>query len=787
MLESGQELSARFVLIRRLGRGGSGEVWLARDRADGGKVALKMLPPEWMRHASAIAALEREHAIVSALRHPNILRVQGGLYRTAELAWIAMEYADGGNLSQLRGRPLNDVLRAAVPVASALAYLHAQGLVHRDVKPANVLLMADGTPKLADYDTAGRAGLALDRGARGSPFSMSPQQLDGEAPAPSDDVYALGATLYELLSGYPPFYPDATPERVRTEKPAALPVSVPAGVAELIARMLAKAPAERPAMTKVESELKALANANEHERTEGGRTEAPAVRIEPPSARVGAAGEPLRSEWRRPAGAPAASAHALRREGFRRGLAASAIGIGLLAVFVVFFVLPRWVDGRQPAQSTQTASVPTPSATAERAEEKRTEIDFAALARAKQEAEDLRAPLAERLEKLRTQAVDVWGGTEAERAAEALAAGDKDMELREYMTAVEHFKSVAPLLDTLEQRAGQVLDEQLEAGATALAEGRSLDARNAFELAAKIDPQNKLAATGLKRASTLDSVLELLANAERLEKEGHAQEALDYYRKTLALDPQTTRASEGLARVEARIASDAFASAMAKGFSALASGDHEGARSAFQAAGKIRPNAPEVTQALQQIEQEQRTNVIGTKLRAAQTLESQERWADALKEYRSVLELDSTVAAAHEGVARVSPRATLDEQLELYLTQPERLFSQPVRAAARQTLDRAKSIQNPGPVLQKQITKLGDWLARADVPVSVPLLSDNQTQVTIYRVGSLGTFQQRSLELVPGRYTVIGTRPGYRDVRRQIDVLPGATMEPIVIRCEDRI
>ncbi|HKQ15663.1 MAG TPA: hypothetical protein VJT80_19655, partial [Steroidobacteraceae bacterium] len=94
---------------------------------------------------------------------------------------------------------------------------------------------------------------------------------------------------------------------------------------------------------------------------------------------------------------------------------------------------------------------------------------------------------------------------------------------------------------------------------------------------------------------------------------------------------------------------------------------------------------------------------------------------------------------------------------------------------------------NPGPMLQKQLATLKDWIARADVPVSVALQSDNVTQVTIYRVGQLGTFAERSLELVPGSYTVVGTRPGYRDVRREINVRPGPAPEPVVIRCEDRI
>jgi lactam utilization protein B len=90
-------------------------------------------------------------------------------------------------------------------------------------------------------------------------------------------------------------------------------------------------------------------------------------------------------------------------------------------------------------------------------------------------------------------------------------------------------------------------------------------------------------------------------------------------------------------------------------------------------------------------------------------------------------------------------------------------------------------------VLKRQINTLTDWVARADVPVQVAIRSDNVTQVTIYRIGALGTFEQRSLELAPGNYTVVGTRPGYRDVRRELNVTPGAVLEPVVIRCEEKI
>lgn len=789
MVESGQELSARFVLVRRLGAGGSGSVWLAQDNERRCFVAVKILADDLMQDVAAVAALQRECERAATLDHPNILRVDG-LYRSARHVWIAMEYVSGGDLTQLRARSCAEILRAVCPIANALGFAHRAGCVHRDVKAANVLLMSDGTPKLADFGIAlAIAELPAARASRGSPYTMSPQQLAGEAASPGDDIYAFGAMLYELLSGYPPFYPAISEERVRTEAPQTLPATVPASVAQLVDRCLAKSPSQRPAdMESIERELTAaLAQmpaaapiASNAAIDTGGPGAAP--RITPPSVRPPMTqSEPLRSEWRRPAASSTNDAE-LRRQGFRRGLGVAALVLGVISVGVVFFALPRWVADSQPAPVPVVAKPKVePAAPAKK------ELDFAALASAKQQAEDQRAAVDARLEKLRARAVDQWGGEEYRRALEELAAGDKDFAAREFVTAAQHFTAIDPLLALLEKSASEILTAQLAVGAKALGEGRSADAKIAFELARKLDPKNQNAVRGLKRAATLDEVLALVTTAERNEKEGNAAAAADVFRKALALDSEAPRAADGLARVNARISGDAFASDMARGFSALSQSRYTEARSAFEAASRVRPNSPEVAQALKQVEQEERTRTIAAKLETARELESRERWSDALKEYRAVVQLDSTVAAANEGVGRVKPRADLNEQLEMYLTQPERLFSVPVRSAARETLQRAAAVATPGPVLKQQLATLSDWLTRADAPVHIALQSDNLTQVMIYRIGELGAFEQRSLELAPGSYTVVGTRPGYRDVRREITVVPGAMPPPVVIRCEEKI
>lgn len=784
------DLPARFLPLRRLGAGGGGAVWLAHDLERDARIAVKLVTGGPARRA----ALERLQATLAELDDPHILRLDE-IIAAGEDTWLAMEYAAGGDASRLRGCPWAQVVQTLLPIARALARLHRHGIVHRDVKATNVLLMADGTPRLADFEAALRIHeTAGERTTPGSRYSMSPQSLQGEPTAVADDVYGFGALLYELLSGYPPFYPHGAPEQIRYEAPARIDarLPLPAELQALVARCLRKAPSERPgSMEEIEAQLRCvlklaratgdagleqLMSTNEPQSQPSSRPRTPEIR--PPSGPA----EPLRSEWRRTAPRSARSSERLRSH--RRALQVLSVAISALALFTVFFLLPKWVPTgtsapQAPAAAARSAPNPAPRPVAQ--------VDFAALARAKQQADELRGPLFDRLESLRARAVERWAAEDFVKATQTLAEADAEYAKRAYIEAVEHLARLEPQLEALEARASSVLEQQLAAGAQALAEGRSQDARAAFELALVIEPKHAAAERGLARAATLDQVLELLNAAQRAEQDGDLEEALAHYRRAVELDKDMSRAAEGVARVSARLAGDAFASAMARGFAALGSGDYAAARAVFQSAGTIRPGSTEVAAALKQVEQNERTRTIAEKLDAARAAEGSEKWADALQSYKDILSLDPTVAAAKEGVARVQPRAELNERLELYLTQPERLFSAPVRRAAHETLARAGEIAEPGPVLSQQVAKLREWLARAEVPVPVALESDNLTQVTIYRVGALGTFERRSLELVPGEYTIVGTRPGYRDVRRRLVVTPGTPPPPIVIRCEEKI
>ncbi|HEX7417995.1 MAG TPA: serine/threonine-protein kinase, partial [Steroidobacteraceae bacterium] len=234
-----RRVCGRFTLIEQLGAGGHAEVWRARDDTRSEDIALKVLFPAVAALPHAWATLEREFTISERLAHPAILEVYEPV-RDAHSMALPMTLAAGGDLRQLRSVSYTRIVPVLIELAEALNYAHAHGVVHRDLKPGNVLLDANGRVKLSDFGAAAIDGVAPPRQI-GSPFGASPQQLRGEAPTPSDDIYGFGALAYELLSGYPPFYPQFDPQRVIATPVPDLKAAgeCPPRLAVLVMRMLA--------------------------------------------------------------------------------------------------------------------------------------------------------------------------------------------------------------------------------------------------------------------------------------------------------------------------------------------------------------------------------------------------------------------------------------------------------------------------------------------------------------------------------------------------------------------
>lgn len=229
---TGMTVFNRYKLQRVLGRGGMGVVWLADDLKLERPVALKFLPSLIGLDPAAVKELKTETRRGLELSHPNIVRIYD-FVDDDDTAAISMEFVDGKTLSELRLNTeggvftTEEVSKWLLGVCDALDYAHFQRkLVHRDLKPANIMLTTrDAVAKIADFgiarslsDTMSRLSVA-NMGASGTLPYMSPQQAMGERPLPTDDVYSLGATLYELFSGKPPFYRGDLPMQINSKIP----------------------------------------------------------------------------------------------------------------------------------------------------------------------------------------------------------------------------------------------------------------------------------------------------------------------------------------------------------------------------------------------------------------------------------------------------------------------------------------------------------------------------------------------------------------------------------------
>jgi hypothetical protein len=226
---------------------------------------------------------------------------------------------------------------------------------------------------------------------------------------------------------------------------------------------------------------------------------------------------------------------------------------------------------------------------------------------------------------------------------------------------------------------------------------------------------------------------------------------------------------------------------MSVGFAAFDANKDTAAKTAFESAKKLRPNATEVIEALRQVNSRILVNKISRRLSAAIAFEKQEKWTAAAEQFRAAVTLDNDLDGAALSAKRADARAKLDKQLNSMIGRPHRLGTDAVYKEALAVLARARATPKPGPLLTRQIKSLDRAIVVARTPVSVTLVSDNATEVTLYKIGPLGHFDQHAVSIIPGRYVAVGRRAGFQDVRVEFDVSPEHQRAMITIQCEQKL
>jgi serine/threonine-protein kinase len=252
----------KYELREPIGRGACGVVYKGFDPFVQREVALKFAlhDPDFRHDLAHERAFFAEARAAGMLQHPHIVALYDAGVE-GEISYLVMEYVDGRTLEHLCGAgserlPLAQVLDIILKCAEALEFAHGKGVLHRDIKPSNIMLTRNGVPKLMDFSiaeigAAGRAGTSGGQAVLGSPLYMSPEQITREALGPPSDLYSLGAVMFQLLVGAPPFGNPELPLLLRAIRNRPAPnvresrPDLPQAVADIVARLLLKDPAQR--------------------------------------------------------------------------------------------------------------------------------------------------------------------------------------------------------------------------------------------------------------------------------------------------------------------------------------------------------------------------------------------------------------------------------------------------------------------------------------------------------------------------------------------------------------
>ncbi len=748
-LVEGQEFGADFLLVSRLSRGEGTEGWIALDRSSGERILLKIRADRLS--PATQATIDQTIAATRGLIHPNIARIFGRGEHEGHPYLVTQLVRNARPFDVTEGTP-----RSHWPVVeqllAAIEFAHSLGLAHGHLHPHNILIDDQDQVMLTDF------GLPPTLGEdNANSIYLSDQIRAGDAADPSDDIYSLGRIITALMTRSP------------LSSSGAAPMPEPLGT--LVQQMLSDRAYDRPVdISAITATLRdtilgesdaSLTPANHFTRSTA--TQPRTVPVTPVETPGGG----------RSVSTPTALA----------GLA----GL-IVTALVVFSLLPNDTTEVEPPPVTTTAStsVETPDATPTIITPALTPLEQARQEQLEQRGKDLAKEILRLQVTLEDIGVHRWGGDKyaesealTEQADEAYRSGEFEAGLALYEAAITVLETTIASVDSRKQ-------SYIETGEAAVADGDHETAIAAYQIVTAMEPTNAEHRDRLELAMQLESLRDLLEKATFLEQEGQLDEAKQAATDALALRSDWQPAIAAQARITAAIDQRRFSDAMSAGFAALSSQQYDEARQSFEQARQIQPSSDAPDDGLQQVDLAITQGEIDQLTGKARIAETDENWADAIAHYQDIQALDATLVLAREGEQQAAQNLALNQSVDRLVNRPTLLANDEELQNARRLVATAVS-DNPGPILSNKIDRLSQFIALARIPVEVRLRSDNRTDVTIYRYGELGRIQETSVTLTPGQYTIVGKRPGYKNVQYELTLIGGREIEPIYISCTERI
>ncbi|MEP1595547.1 MAG: hypothetical protein ABJK20_13260 [Halieaceae bacterium] len=466
------------------------------------------------------------------------------------------------------------------------------------------------------------------------------------------------------------------------------------------------------------------------------------------------------------------------------------LGLVVAAAIVVF-----WLPGKvsaptvpEPAlENTAPATQGTAAKKATPATEEASPWSDAQLAKLRKDAQDVLGELLDVQFRLEERSVGVWAEEAFATAKAAAETGDTQYKERMFIEAKASYEDALAQMLALEAGIPAAFDARIKEARLAIETGDAEAAAAALELAALIEPGDPRLAAMQTRLDNLPALLEQLATATDEEAVGDLAAAEATLRAATGLDPAHQRAASELERVAAAHNQQQFNDAMSDGYTALDESQFNTARKAFRKADSLQPGSTEAASAIQEVAAAETAAKLGRLQRQGSNYENDEKWQEAVKAYTAALDIGGNILFAREGLARSEPRARLHKQFQAAIDEPNRLSDTAVADTTEKLMQQANKLSPKGPVLSRQLSQLDTLLKLANTPIDVTLRSDLETEVIVYKVTRLGRFDQRQLELRPGSYTAVGTRTGYRDVRRNFEISHQNPIGPVTIICTEKI